>query len=120
MVEALCASCTVTGHPLLVLKFDYFSFIFLVGHTDTVTSLSLSPDGCYLLSNSMDNTLRIFDVRPFAPIERCVKVLLGAQHNFEKNLIKVGRGNLQNKNRIIIPNVSYTSTSLYYEFIPYF
>ncbi|XP_075262996.1 U5 small nuclear ribonucleoprotein 40 kDa protein-like [Convolutriloba macropyga] len=60
----------------------------LKGHTDTVTSLSLSPDGCYLLSNSMDNTVRIFDVRPFAPIERCVKVFLGAQHNFEKNLIK--------------------------------
>lgn len=35
----------------------------------------------------MDNALRIWDVRPFAPDERCVKVLMGHQHNFEKNLL---------------------------------
>lgn len=56
----------------------------LKGHTDTVTGLSLSPDGSYILSNSMDNTLRIWDVRPFAPYERCVKILTGHSHNFEK------------------------------------
>lgn len=28
----------------------------LRGHTDTVTGMQLSPDGSYLLSNSMDNT----------------------------------------------------------------
>ena len=28
----------------------------LAGHGDTVTGLSLSPNGYYLLSNSMDNT----------------------------------------------------------------
>ncbi|KAF7286829.1 U5 small nuclear ribonucleoprotein 40 kDa protein [Rhynchophorus ferrugineus] len=58
------------------------------GHTDTITGLSLSADGSYLLSNSMDNTLRIWDVRPFAPVERCVKVFSGHQHNFEKNLLR--------------------------------
>ena len=26
------------------------------GHSDTVTGMQLSPDGSYLLSNSMDNT----------------------------------------------------------------
>lgn len=56
----------------------------LKGHTDSVTGLSLSSDGSYLLSNSMDNTLRIWDVRPYAPPERCVKILSGHQHNFEK------------------------------------
>ncbi|XP_068085480.1 U5 small nuclear ribonucleoprotein 40 kDa protein [Anabrus simplex] len=60
----------------------------LKGHTDTVTGLSLSPDGSYVLSNSMDNTVRIWDVRPFAPQERCVKILTGHQHNFEKNLLR--------------------------------
>ncbi|XP_044759806.1 U5 small nuclear ribonucleoprotein 40 kDa protein [Coccinella septempunctata] len=60
----------------------------LKGHTDTITGLSLSPDGSYLLSNSMDNSLRIWDIRPFAPVERCVKVFSGHQHNFEKNLLK--------------------------------
>lgn len=60
----------------------------MAGHADTVTGLSLSPDGSYVLSNSMDNTLRIWDVRPFAPQERCVKILQGHQHNFEKNLLR--------------------------------
>lgn len=32
----------------------------LRGHTDTVTGLQLSPDGSYLLSNSMDNTGQIY------------------------------------------------------------
>ncbi|KAJ8945711.1 hypothetical protein NQ314_009073 [Rhamnusium bicolor] len=60
----------------------------LRGHTDTVTGLSLSTDGSYVLSNSMDNTLRIWDVRPYAPMERCVKIFTGHQHNFEKNLLR--------------------------------
>lgn len=59
----------------------------LPGHTDTVTGLELSPDGCYLLSNAMDNSLRIWDVRPYAPADRCLKVFSGHTHNFEKVLI---------------------------------
>ena len=58
------------------------------GHIDTVTGLALSPDGSYILSNAMDNSLRIWDIRPFAPYERCVKILSGHQHNFEKNLLR--------------------------------
>ncbi len=85
------------------------------GHGDSVTGLSLSSEGSYLLSNSMDNTgrmfvfmftakkyfllghnlefsmyyicaflVRIWDVRPFAPKERCVKIFQGNVHNFEK------------------------------------
>ncbi|KAF0307880.1 U5 small nuclear ribonucleoprotein [Amphibalanus amphitrite] len=54
------------------------------GHSDTVTGMALSPDGSYLLTNAMDNSLRIWDVRPFAPSERCLKILTGHQHNFEK------------------------------------
>jgi len=60
------------------------------GHTDTVTGLRLSPDGSFVLSNAMDNTCRIWDIRAFAPSERCLKVFMGAQHNFEKNLLKCG------------------------------
>jgi len=58
------------------------------GHSDTVTGLALSPDGSYVLSNSMDNSLRVWDIRPFAPQERCVKMMVGHQHNFEKNLLR--------------------------------
>ena len=56
----------------------------MTGHTDTVTGLALSPDGSYALSNAMDNTLRIWDVRPFATGDRCVKIITGHKHNFEK------------------------------------
>ena len=60
----------------------------LVGHTDTITGLCLSPKGEFLLSNSMDNTARIWDVRPFASDDRLRGVYGGHQHNFEKNLLK--------------------------------
>ncbi|KAJ1034470.1 hypothetical protein NDA18_001330 [Ustilago nuda] len=39
----------------------------LRGHMDTITSVSLSPSGSHLLSTAFDDTLRIWDVRPFAP-----------------------------------------------------
>ncbi|XP_064445665.1 U5 small nuclear ribonucleoprotein 40 kDa protein isoform X2 [Mirounga angustirostris] len=58
------------------------------GHADSVTGLSLSSEGSYLLSNAMDNTVRVWDVRPFAPKERCVKIFQGNVHNFEKNLLR--------------------------------
>ncbi|KAJ3281331.1 hypothetical protein HK104_000082 [Borealophlyctis nickersoniae] len=61
----------------------------LQGHLDTVTGLRLSPDGDYLLSNAMDNTVRIWDVKPFAPMgTRLLKILEGAPHGFEKNLLR--------------------------------
>jgi len=60
----------------------------LLGHSDTITCLRLDPYGSYLLSNSMDKDLRVWDIRPYAPVQRCVKIFNGAQHNFEQNLIK--------------------------------
>lgn len=42
----------------------------MAGHSDTVTGLQLSPDGTHLLTNSMDNTLRTWDIRPYAPKDR--------------------------------------------------
>ncbi|GFH16134.1 WD40 repeat-like protein [Haematococcus lacustris] len=62
--------------------------ITLKGHSDTVTGISLSPDGSHLLSNAMDNTLRVWDMRPFAPVNRCVKLLTGHMHSFEKLLLR--------------------------------
>ena len=60
----------------------------LSGHTDTVTGVAVSPDGNFLLSNAMDQTLRVWDVRPYAPQERCTQVIKGVAHNFEKNLLR--------------------------------
>jgi Prp8 binding protein len=62
----------------------------LNGHSDTVTGLSLSPDGTKILSNSMDNTLRMWDVRPYVGQQRSrfLGHFTGAQHDFQKNLLK--------------------------------
>lgn len=61
------------------------------GHCETITDLTLSPNGNYLLSNAMDNTVRIWDIKPFISQDsdtREVMVLRGAMHNYEGNLLK--------------------------------
>lgn len=60
----------------------------LLGHTDTVTSLQLSPDQTTLLSNAHDSTVRTWDVRPFASAERGLKTYDGAPTGAERNLLK--------------------------------
>lgn len=60
----------------------------LSGHTDTITSLEISPDSQTLLSNSHDSTVRTWDIRPFAPADRGVRTYDGAPAGLEKNLIR--------------------------------
>jgi len=60
----------------------------LEGHTDTISGIRLSPDGSALVSYAMDNTVRLWDAKPFSASDRCLKVFEGAPHGFEKNLIK--------------------------------
>jgi WD40 repeat protein len=59
-----------------------------LGHTDTVTSLQLSPDNTTLLSNAHDSTVRTWDVRPFAPADRRIQTYDGAPTGQERNLLK--------------------------------
>ena len=53
----------------------------LLGHLDTVTGISVSPDGSHLVSNSMDNSVKVWDVRPFIQgndvSKRCIHTLYG-------------------------------------------
>ncbi|KAJ3823105.1 U5 snRNP complex subunit [Lentinula raphanica] len=61
----------------------------LTGHTDTPTSLSLSPDGNFLLSPSLSSTVLIHDIRPFSPSPtRLHRVLRGAPAGFENTLLR--------------------------------
>jgi Prp8 binding protein len=60
----------------------------LLGHTDTICSLQVSPDSQSLLSNSHDSTVRTWDIRPFAPSNRHVNTYDGAPVGLEKNLIR--------------------------------
>lgn len=64
----------------------------LRGHADTITGLSLSPDGTHLLSNAMDSALYSWDIRPFVVNEqqRCERVYMGAKHGAEKVLLRCG------------------------------
>ncbi|CAN0548341.1 unnamed protein product, partial [Ectocarpus sp. 12 AP-2014] len=47
-----------------------------------------SPDGNHLLSNSMDNSVIMWDVRPFVNQNRLEKTFHGIKHGGEKNLLK--------------------------------
>lgn len=60
----------------------------LLGHTDTVTSLQISPDNLTLLSNARDSTVRTWDVRPFAPTDRRIRTFDGAPTGMDRNLLK--------------------------------
>lgn len=60
----------------------------LGGHTDSITGMRISPDGTHLLTNSADNTLRIWDMQPFAPAERCTEIFVGHQHGYDRNLLR--------------------------------
>ncbi|KAI0068506.1 WD40 repeat-like protein [Artomyces pyxidatus] len=61
----------------------------LLGHSDTPTSLSLSPNGAYLLSPSFSSQTIIHDIRPFSPSpNRIHRVLAGAPAGFENTLLK--------------------------------
>jgi Prp8 binding protein len=60
------------------------------GHTEMVTGMALAPDGAHLLTNSADNTLRRWDVRPYAPADRCAAVYTGHRHGLERNLLRCG------------------------------
>lgn len=61
------------------------------GHQDTVSSLQISFDGSYLMSNSFDETIRIWDVRPAtAGSKRLKKTLSGHVQGNEKSLIRGG------------------------------
>lgn len=68
----------------------------LLGHTNSVTSLSLSRTGTHLLSCGLDDTVRVWDVRPYAAPKvdakgnaRLHRTLLGMASGFENLLLKV-------------------------------
>eukprot|EP01063_Lacrimia_lanifica_P006759 TRINITY_DN14258_c0_g1_i1.p1 TRINITY_DN14258_c0_g1~~TRINITY_DN14258_c0_g1_i1.p1 ORF type:complete len:357 (+),score=120.72 TRINITY_DN14258_c0_g1_i1:89-1159(+) len=63
----------------------------LDAHTEMVTGLAMSPDNTMLLSNSADNTLRQWDVRPFVAggdAARCVSTFTGHKHGVDRNLLR--------------------------------
>lgn len=69
----------------------------LRGHSDTITSLAVSPNGQQLLSASIDSTVHLWNVQPFAPTlnatnpalhPRLVRSFYGAPAGFEGLLRK--------------------------------
>lgn len=76
--------------------------LFIEGHQDTITGLSMSPDGTILGSNSMDNTIRYWDIKPFAPQTAVLKLFEGAVHSQEKILLKPNWSPDMTKNRFVL------------------
>ncbi|KII94704.1 hypothetical protein PLICRDRAFT_148813 [Plicaturopsis crispa FD-325 SS-3] len=75
----------------------------LTGHTDTPTSLSLSPSGSYLLSPSFSSQVIIYDVRPFSPSpSRIHRVLQGAPAGFENTLLRGAWSKDDGGNRVAV------------------
>jgi WD40 repeat protein len=61
----------------------------LRGHLNTVTGITLSQDGTQLLSNAMDNKVRIWDVTPSVEnTHRLRATLEGAVHGSELRLVR--------------------------------
>eukprot|EP00188_Purpureofilum_apyrenoidigerum_P002052 Plantae.Rhodophyta-Purpureofilum_apyrenoidigerum.ctg22219.p1 GENE.Plantae.Rhodophyta-Purpureofilum_apyrenoidigerum.ctg22219~~Plantae.Rhodophyta-Purpureofilum_apyrenoidigerum.ctg22219.p1 ORF type:complete len:361 (-),score=50.35 Plantae.Rhodophyta-Purpureofilum_apyrenoidigerum.ctg22219:367-1449(-) len=63
----------------------------LSGHTNTITGLDVNAKGSHLISDAMDQTCKIWDIRPFVEggdESRLVQTLYGHQHQVEKNLIR--------------------------------
>ncbi|GAA5836778.1 hypothetical protein JCM11251_005785 [Rhodosporidiobolus azoricus] len=69
----------------------------LQGHSDTISSLSLSPNNQQLLSSGFDSTLHLWNVQPFAPTintanpaqhPRLIRSFYGAPAGFEQLLRK--------------------------------
>lgn len=58
------------------------------GHKDTVTSLCIHPEATHILSNSMDQSMRSWDIRPFGGTKRLSKTFVGHRHSAEKGLLK--------------------------------
>jgi Prp8 binding protein len=61
----------------------------LEGHTDSITGIDVSHDGNFLLSNSMDNSVRLWDIRPFCAGHRQLYQFKGPTHDAEKALHRV-------------------------------
>jgi WD40 repeat protein len=81
-LQGLDPSEAMTFNPdgsLLAIGFGKFIILYdiasqrevrsLAAHTDIVTSLKFSPDGHYLLSRSLDNNIRLWDVTESDPAE---------------------------------------------------
>ena len=66
----------------------------LIGHNDTITGIDISHNNKYLLSNSMDNSLIIWDIQKKGGI--LSKKLMGNKHGPEKNLLRCKWSNNDN------------------------
>lgn len=79
-------------------------------------SLFSSKYNCFVIYQfALFCVVRMWDIRPFAPLERCLKVFTGAQHNFEKvkQLLKVGKNRQQKTCNFFVVVMVKTEENLY-------
>ena len=83
-----------------------------VGHQDSITSLTINPsNNNQLMSISYDNTIRIWNTKPYVPNnQRLINIYTGITNNYEMNLLK---GNWNYKNTYIGCGSSDRSVYIY-------
>ncbi|CAE6440317.1 unnamed protein product [Rhizoctonia solani] len=83
----------------------------LKGHTDTIASLALSPNGQFLLSPSFSSTTLIHDVRPFSTdASRVHRILQGAPAGFENTLRRAAWSRDDGGQRVAVGGADKTVT----------
>lgn len=81
----------------------------LGGHTETPTSLALSPSGHFVLSPSLSSQTIIHDVRPFSPSPtRVHRVLQGAPAGYENTLLRGAWSKDDGGNRVAVGGADRT------------
>ncbi|KLO07911.1 WD40 repeat-like protein [Schizopora paradoxa] len=83
----------------------------LKGHSDTPTSLAVSPNGNFLLSPSFSSQVIIHDIRPFSPSPtRVHRTLVGCPAGFEQTLLRAAWSKDDGGGRVAVGGADRTVT----------
>ncbi len=69
-----------------LIKGEFDKTFALIGHNDSITGIDISHNNKFLLSNSMDNSLIIWDIQKKGGV--LSKKLMGNKHGQDKNLLR--------------------------------
>lgn len=118
--KSMCAiltstfACKLLTHFVALKVFDIrknTEVFSLKGHTDTPTSLVVSPNGNFLLSPSFSSQVIVHDIRPFSPSpSRIHRTLVGCPAGFEQTLLRAAWSRDDGGGRVAVGGADRTVT----------